>query len=113
MSNEKDRELLDLLEGLEEEPLSGGERAAGKVEWETVRDHFTTTDPAKPLYFTVKDMMSYITEDLGVSEISYSSCHSWLRRLDKKEGFKVTKKIHEKQAYYKITPKEKVEKPEE
>ena len=100
MSN---KELTDLLNGIDESPLTGDGVSRGKVDWTEVSDHFTTPKGGPNNYITVKDIEDFVVDDLGVT-ITYSSCHSWLRRLHKKgKGtHTVTKKNHGKKAYYLI-----------
>ena len=98
MSN---KELTELLDGIEDSPLTGDGIQRGKVDWGEVVDHFLTPEGGPNKYITVKNIETFVVEDLGV-DITYSSCHSWLRRLHKKgKGtHTVTKKNHGKLAYY-------------
>lgn len=97
-----EKSLEEILDAVEESPLTGTGGPQGKVDWDAVVEKFITEEGEGNKYFTVSDIMNYIIEDLG-TDIKYSSCHSWLRRLDKKDEYNVIKKMHGKNAYYLIT----------
>ncbi len=108
-----------MLSDLEELPLETAGGPRGLVPWDEVLDHYKTTDPDDPQWFTVSQMINYVTEDLGVvsgknedgsdKKISYSSAHSWLRRVNKKPHVTITKKIHGRTSYHKIIVTETAE----
>jgi len=109
MSNEAKEQINEILESLPELPLSGDGAQRGKVNWDEVREHFLSVQGEKTKWCTVDDINTYIKDDLGVPEISYSSTHSWLRRVDKKGEYHVVKKVYDKKAYYAITKVAKIE----
>ncbi len=68
-------------------------------------------------------MIDYVSEDLGITSgkdedgkdkrISYSSAHSWLRRINKKAHVTITKKIDGRTSYHKMLVIETTEPEEE
>jgi len=98
-----EKSLTDILDGISESPLTGEGVQRGKVDWDEVSTHFLTEEGQPNNYFQIKNIEDYVVEDLGV-DITYSSCHSWLRRLHKKgKGtHTVIKKIFGKKVFYLI-----------